>query len=79
MTALTILSSVPPYIFVATAGFLLVWSARRLRARGPMPPGPAGLPLLGNVLNVPKAKAWLTYMEWAERYSELTFIQPATC
>jgi hypothetical protein len=36
--------------------------------RYPPPPGPRGLPLLGNILQFPKEKEWLTYAKWAEKY-----------
>ncbi|KAF7369889.1 Cytochrome p450 [Mycena sanguinolenta] len=38
------------------------------RNRKPLPPGPKGLPLIGNLLDVPKAQEWLTYMEISRKY-----------
>jgi hypothetical protein len=37
---------------------------------GRHPPGPSGLPLVGNLLKWPKQKAWLTFARWADLYGE---------
>ncbi|THU82316.1 hypothetical protein K435DRAFT_808390 [Dendrothele bispora CBS 962.96] len=39
------------------------------RRRQPTPPGPPGLPLLGNFLDLPKKEAWKTYIEWGKKYN----------
>jgi hypothetical protein len=39
--------------------------------RKPLPPGPRGLPLVGNVLDVPKTQEWLAFMEMARKYGVL--------
>ena len=36
----------------------------------PLPPGPNGLPLLGNILNFPKKEAWLMAAKWGKIYGE---------
>lgn len=34
----------------------------------PLPPGPGGLPFIGNVIGVDPDAPWLTYAEWAKIY-----------
>lgn len=33
-----------------------------------LPPGPKGLPLIGNVLDMPVERAWETFTKWGEKY-----------
>lgn len=42
----------------------------RHHARGPLPPGPQGLPLLGNALQIPLTYSWLAFTRWAQAYGE---------
>ena len=41
---------------------------QRRRKHGALPPGPRGLPLLGNALQIPRAHSWLAFTEWAQTY-----------
>ncbi|EKM48300.1 uncharacterized protein PHACADRAFT_214864 [Phanerochaete carnosa HHB-10118-sp] len=45
---------------------LLYFSRRRVKYR--LPPGPKGLPILGNVFNAPKSFEWLAYQDWSRQY-----------
>ncbi|KAI0066942.1 cytochrome P450 [Artomyces pyxidatus] len=38
-----------------------------------LPPGPRGLPLLGNALSLREAQ-WLTFMEWKKKYGDVVYI-----
>lgn len=48
--------------------FLLILVRLVSRRKGSLPPGPRGLPLLGNVLDMPTQQGWLTFTKWAEKY-----------
>jgi len=45
------------------------------RQKLPLPPGPPGLPLIGNALSLPTKKAWKTYAKWGQTYGPLTFVK----
>jgi hypothetical protein len=48
----------------------------RRNTRGlPLPPGPKGLPLLGNIFQIPSEKPWKVYNEWGKVYGKIaTFV-----
>ena len=55
----------------AIIAIILVARSLNLRKRkGPMPPGPAGWPILGNALDVPLDYSWHAFAKWAERWGE---------
>jgi hypothetical protein len=49
---------------------LFAWSNKR---KEKLPPGPGGLPILGNLLQIPKDRAWLVFSEWHKTCSMLLF------
>ncbi|KAJ7046191.1 cytochrome P450 [Mycena alexandri] len=54
-------------IFAVSLGVLLV-SVGRLRKKRSAPPGPDGLPFIGNLLDLPKREAWQVYLDWSKHY-----------
>ncbi|KAM5535430.1 hypothetical protein V8D89_010952 [Ganoderma adspersum] len=47
----------------------------RSRSRSlPLPPGPKRLPILGNALDIPLSKQWLTFQRWAEEYGDIIYL-----
>ncbi|KAF6752844.1 cytochrome P450 98A3 [Ephemerocybe angulata] len=74
---------VPPWVF-AVAGLLVITairaiSSRRSRAgsnpRGlPLPPGPKGLPFIGNALSLPQTLPWEGYHKLCKEYGDMVYL-----
>lgn len=61
-------------VYTALCCLLVLVVARLLGKRSsrlPMPPGPRGLPLLGNVLQMPREQEWTTFAKWAKTYGDI--------
>ena len=67
MSLLTAHSSAFLVAIPAVLVLALAWTWRRSNAR--RPPGPRGLPLVGNLFDMPKSHEWLQYAEWSRQYS----------
>ncbi|KAK0222553.1 cytochrome P450 [Armillaria nabsnona] len=63
-------------ISITLVGLIFAWHLfrRTRRSTAPFPPGPRGLPLLGNLLDMPSQKEWLTFAKWGEKYGEITSV-----
>ncbi|KZV73582.1 cytochrome P450 [Peniophora sp. CONT] len=46
----------------------------RPRLTLPLPPGPPGLPLIGNVLDLPLSEPYKTYVEWGGKYGPIMHV-----
>jgi hypothetical protein len=52
-----------------TLAALILWRVTRTKRSLPFPPGPKGIPILGNALQMPTQYEHETYREWAQKYS----------
>ncbi|KAL2837583.1 cytochrome P450 [Aspergillus pseudoustus] len=61
-----------PVLFL-TSGVLLflIYVRSRLRNQLPLPPSPTCLPLVGNVLQVPRSAPWERFREWNLKYGPI--------
>ncbi|KAG7451799.1 cytochrome P450 [Guyanagaster necrorhizus] len=62
-------------IAIALVGLVLAWRLFRLNRRAmQFPPGPRGLPFIGNLLDMPSEKEWLTFAKWGEKYASVSIL-----
>ena len=65
-------------LFLIQLSLVLVYLRRKssqfaTRSAGrPLPPGPPGIPILGNLFDLPKRSPWLGYRELSRRYGTLS-------
>jgi len=50
---------------------LALSAIRDLQRRRRCPPGPQPLPIIGNLLNIPKESSWLAYSQFSKKYGEI--------
>ena len=61
-------------LFLACAWVALLYLKRASSRSLPLPPGPKRLPLIGNLLNVPRQLEWESYERWGKEFSEYLFM-----
>lgn len=67
----TIIGSLELAILLASLLMGLYFRNRVIGAsRPPLPPGPKGYPIIGNVLTIPTQSAWICYTELAKQYGK---------
>ncbi|KAI0034413.1 cytochrome P450 [Vararia minispora EC-137] len=66
--------SVLDVAFVGLALWLVKQTLSRKRSSLPLPPGPPGLPVVGNVADIPTTQPYKTYIEWGQKYGPLMHI-----
>jgi hypothetical protein len=58
------------WVVSAGAVAIVYCALQSRRKRQLLPPGPAGWPMIGNVLQWPKKERWLTWVQWANTYGK---------
>ena len=57
------------FLLSAVLAIILLGQLWRNRHRpGPYPPGPPGLPILGNFFDIPRSAPWIQFAEWGKKY-----------
>ncbi|KAI0040385.1 cytochrome P450 [Auriscalpium vulgare] len=63
---------------VVLAGIVL-WLVKTIlssqRSSASLPPGPKGLPLLANLLDLPQKEQWKTFADWGRRYGPIVHVR----
>ncbi|KAJ4470427.1 cytochrome P450 [Lentinula aciculospora] len=54
---------------------LRVFKTLQLRAK--LPPGPKGLPILGNLLQLQRTRPWLAFDKWTKQYGPIVYLNIA--
>jgi hypothetical protein len=61
------MSSVSTSLVIVSALALACWVLlRQKRRQYRYPPGPSPKPIIGNALDIPTQKPWITYMKWSK-------------
>lgn len=61
-------------LFFGCLTLLVLRSLFNRQRRPTFPPGPPGLPVIGNVLDLPKSHEWLAYQKWGKTYGTQYFV-----
>jgi cytochrome P450 len=61
-------------IGLGALGLYLVWLVLSKTPPASLPPGPKKWPVLGNILDMPTAKEWLTFAEWGRIYGDISSV-----
>jgi hypothetical protein len=52
--------------FCLVAAYLL--ARRKKYGKYPLPPGPKGFPIIGNLLDMPTSDEWVTFQKWSKDF-----------
>ncbi|KAF9481679.1 cytochrome P450 [Pholiota conissans] len=69
----SLMSTISVYILLILLASYLLFSLTRRQRNLPLPPGPPGYHIIGNVHDIPHQYAWLTYAKWAKQYGDIVY------
>jgi hypothetical protein len=64
------ITAVDGLVILTSFYFVLLLHDHRRRRGLPYPPGPRSWPIIGNLLDVPSRRPWVTYSEMSKKYGE---------
>ena len=74
---LALTASRPLLILVCAAVAFALLLAIRARRRPRYPPGPKGLPIVGNLFDIPEDEGWIRYKEYGQQYgADVMMLRP---
>jgi hypothetical protein len=63
-----------PTVLLAMGVLIAAYLVHKRRRRAKLPPGPPGLPLIGNLHQAPTSAPWLIYKQWVKQYGSLVSV-----
>ncbi|KAJ3547606.1 hypothetical protein NM688_g5385 [Phlebia brevispora] len=70
----TLTSATLPAVALATILVAIFLNHIFKKPRLPLPPGPKGLPIIGNLLDMPRRKEHLTFAKWRKTYGDIVYL-----
>lgn len=59
------------FFIVVAVSVMLLWKRASENRQGlPLPPGPPSLPIVGNLFDMPRRLAWVTFAAMSQKYGE---------
>ncbi|PPQ98476.1 hypothetical protein CVT26_013877 [Gymnopilus dilepis] len=65
------------FVYLLPSAILLVALRMHYLRSRPLPPGPPGLPFLGNIFQIPSRMAWVKFVEWSQEYGPIFSVNVA--